>query len=485
MWSSRSLKFKLVSSYIICSLILLFVSALGIYAIRSTISDYNHVVTINMPNIEKVLALKVEVKDIHSILLQMSLPGNDSKELSRLHGKFDDAMAKFETIDKEYQAIPFADGEAEVYEQMSIAWKELQKHYQESFKILESNDSGKVASFQNLYLGDFQKARHTFFKSLDNLISFHHQQSTTWVAKATAVGEESTLINIVLAISGTLFSLIFGFILANSLSKSIRSLSDDLARGADELKGASHQVSTVSQTLSQNSSESASSLEEVVASLEEITSMVNKNAEDSKTASNFSSECQAVAQHGEKEVKNLMISMNEIFESSKKINDIINVIDDIAFQTNLLALNASVEAARAGEQGKGFSVVAEAVRTLALRSADAAKDITSLIKDTTAKVESGNRIAANSEKALLEIKKNIDKIVDINSAIANASQEQASGVSQIQMAVTQIDKTTQTNASASEEASASAEEMAAQAEQMQVIAFDLRKVIQGNQNIAA
>jgi methyl-accepting chemotaxis protein len=207
--------------------------------------------------------------------------------------------------------------------------------------------------------------------------------------------------------------------------------------------------------------------------------MVKLNAENAKQAASLSQAGTKSAEEGETEIRNLIQSMTEISHSSKKIEEIINVIDDIAFQTNLLALNAAVEAARAGEQGKGFAVVAEAVRNLAQRSASAAKDITVLIKDSVSKIEGGSKAADTSGSVLKNIVTSIKKVTDLNQEIASACSEQANGIGQISKAMNELDSSTQQNAAASEEVAASAEEMSSQASFLQGLVRDLTVVVEG------
>ncbi len=236
--------------------------------------------------------------------------------------------------------------------------------------------------------------------------------------------------------------------------------------GANEVSTASEQVAQGNANLSQRTQEQASSLEEVASSMEEMTGTVSQNADNAQQANQLAIGAREQADAGGVVVGRAMAAMSEINNSSKKIADIIGVIDEIAFQTNLLALNAAVEAARAGEQGRGFAVVATEVRNLAGRSATAAKEIKALIKDSVAKTQDGTKLVDESGHALSEIVKAVKKVSDIVAEIAAASREQSEGINQVNKALLQMDDMTQQNAALVEQAAAAAEAIEAQSQEL-------------------
>ncbi|WP_393999898.1 methyl-accepting chemotaxis protein [Luteimonas sp. WGS1318] len=226
---------------------------------------------------------------------------------------------------------------------------------------------------------------------------------------------------------------------------------------------ASSEIASGNNDLSRRTEQQAANLEETAASMEELTSTVRQNADHARQANQLAIGAANVASQGGDVVSQVVTTMADIEKSSRKIGDIISVIDGIAFQTNILALNAAVEAARAGEQGRGFAVVASEVRTLAQRSAQAAKEIKGLIDDSTSKVSDGAALAGQAGKTMGEIVASVQRVTDIMSEIAAASQEQASGIEQVNQTITQMDETTQQNAALVEEASAAARSMEEQA----------------------
>jgi methyl-accepting chemotaxis protein len=236
----------------------------------------------------------------------------------------------------------------------------------------------------------------------------------------------------------------------------IRTAAIEVQRGADE-------ISAGNSSLSQRTEQQASSLEETASSMEEMTSSVRQTADNASAANQLAAAARSQAETGGAVVGTAMRAMADINSSSKKIADIIGVIDEIAFQTNLLALNAAVEAARAGEQGRGFAVVASEVRNLAGRSATAAKEIKALIEDSVVKVESGSLLVTQSGQTLEEIVISVKKVSDIVAEMAAASREQSSGIEQVNRAVMQMDEMTQQNAALVEQATAASQSMAGQA----------------------
>ncbi len=242
----------------------------------------------------------------------------------------------------------------------------------------------------------------------------------------------------------------------------LRKMLEEVGAGADQIDTGAQQIASSSQALSEGAAQQASSLEEISSSLEEMSSMTERNADNCRQASTLSEECMRSGDKGQSEMTEMSTAMSEIKTSSAEISKIIKVIDEIAFQTNLLALNAAVEAARAGEAGKGFAVVAEEVRNLAMRSAEAAKNTSAMIEESSKRADNGVNIAQRVGEALEEIVGNTQKVSSLIGEISAASSEQAEGIGQINQGVSDLDRVTQQNAGNSEELASNAEQTAAQ-----------------------
>lgn len=254
-----------------------------------------------------------------------------------------------------------------------------------------------------------------------------------------------------------------------ALNATIDKLTDivmQIKAAAEQVNSAASEISSGSGDLAQRTQQQASSLEETAASMEELTGTVRQNSENAKNANNLAAQARSVAEEGGKVANDAVSAMGNIEHSSQKISEIIGVIDEIAFQTNLLALNAAVEAARAGEAGKGFAVVASEVRSLAGRSASASKEIKTLINESSQEVKSGSALVTQAGKTLGEIVTSVKMVADIIGDIAVASQEQATGISEVSSAVTQMDEMTQQNAALVEENEAAASSLVDQARQL-------------------
>jgi len=274
---------------------------------------------------------------------------------------------------------------------------------------------------------------------------------------------------------------------ANSTIETLTDVAAKIQGSAESVRTGAGEISRGNLDLSQRTEKQATSLDRTSASMQEMTSSVQDNADNAQNANQLAKEASQQAALGGSVVANAVAAMTEINESSRRISDIIGVIDEIACQTNLLALNASVEAARAGEQGRGFAVVASEVRNLAGRSATAAKEIKDLILDSTGKVAEGSRLVNESGETLEGIVQRVDEVASIIGKIAGASQQQADGIVQVSDAITQLEELTQQNAALVEEAASASESLRSQADSMTEVAgfFNVANSTDGNARAAA
>ncbi|MCR5885956.1 methyl-accepting chemotaxis protein [Rhizobacter sp. J219] len=261
--------------------------------------------------------------------------------------------------------------------------------------------------------------------------------------------------------------------MTQQLSRSLQTVQ----QSSSQIQNASTEIASGNQDLSVRTEQTAGNLQKAASSMEQLTGTVRQSADSARQANQLAASAAEVAQRGGSVVSQVVSTMDEINASSKKIADIIGVIDGIAFQTNILALNAAVEAARAGEQGRGFAVVASEVRSLAGRSAEAAKEIKSLIGASVEKVEAGSRLVADAGATMSEIVGSVQRVSDIIGEISSAASEQSQGIGQVNDAVTQLDQMTQQNAALVEQSAASAESLEEQARQLAhvVSTFQLRR----------
>jgi methyl-accepting chemotaxis protein len=341
---------------------------------------------------------------------------------------------------------------------------------------LAENDDEAISKL----LSEADPAMDKWQDLLNEAVTLQNEHNEEFSAEAANASSTTLVIIIFLGALSIILGAAIAVIVTRSITKPINRIADSLAEGAQQVASASNQLSSSSQQLAEGNAEQASSIEETSSTLEESASMVQQNSENTKQAAQLAAQTKAASDKGNAEMQEMMDSMSEIKKSSDQISKIIKVIDEIAFQTNILALNAAVEAARAGDAGMGFAVVAEEVRNLAQRSAQAAKDTAAIIESNIELSEKGVNVAKRVGESLNEITVQAKKVNELMDEIAAASQEQSQGISQINKAISQMEQVTQQNAASAEESASASEELSAQAQNLRDIVQQLVYLVNGS-----
>ncbi|HTH10574.1 methyl-accepting chemotaxis protein [Acidovorax sp.] len=485
------------------SLLLLFAAALfGISRLNQALNTYQTTVAQSFEH-ERMAAsmlndFKVQVQEWKNVLLR----GKDPAQLTRYWTAFEKReQAIGEQARKLLAALPPGEARERVH-QFSQAHERMGAAYRKGFEAFQAADHDAQAGDKAVAGMDREPSQ-----LLDQAGTLIAKASSEVAERAAAAAQRATTISLVVMLVvcalGIAGAIAFSRTVVNPLDNAVRvsqavaggdltvarqvrgkdeialllnalhdmqqSLSrvvSDVRSNADSVAAASTEIAQGNNDLSARTEQQASALEETSASMEELSSTVQANAENARTANQLALSASTVAAQGGDVVAEVVTTMKGINDSSKKIADIISVIDGIAFQTNILALNAAVEAARAGEQGRGFAVVASEVRSLAGRSADAAKEIKALIHASVERVEQGTTLVDKAGATMNEVVSAIRRVTDIVGEISAASSEQSAGVAQVGEAVMQMDQATQQNAALVEQSAAAADSLKVQAQQL-------------------
>ncbi|QBE65190.1 methyl-accepting chemotaxis protein [Pseudoduganella lutea] len=506
MLNRLSIRTRLIATMAILGLLIAVTGTVGIYGVHSVNAALEQTYSNQMASAQAVAAAKAQLMRAR-LVQDRAVFHPESAEVPALLKRAGEFVAKSDTAWKEYLALPLEAAEQALSDKVAATRKDLiDKGLHALAQALRDGDAARV---DHLAMHDMQKLFSAYSDASDELdehlthlaqSNFKESQRLYGTVMALSIGAVVAGIVLIFVACATLMRAIMGPLRESlehfdamaagdlsrridttrhdemgTLMKGLASMQDKLAEtvrtvreGSGSIAVASNEIADGNMDLSRRTEQQAASLEETASSLEELTSTVRQNADNARQANTMAVSASQVAQQGGQIVARVIDTMGAITTSSRKIEDIIAVIDSIAFQTNILALNAAVEAARAGEQGRGFAVVASEVRTLAQRSAAAAKEIKTLIAESVASVETGSTLVGQAGNTMDEIVTGIARVADIMAEIQTATAEQSSGIDLINDAVTQMDQVTQQNAALVEEAAAAAgalQEQAATLEQ--------------------
>ena len=352
----------------------------------------------------------------------------------------------------------------------------------QSFKgVLHESQEGKATEAFKMVQEKMLPAFIAVDAVLEKLSAFNQDNLVTVSSRsAVAVGTGRTSVIIGLP-TAVLVGILLSWFIIRSITRELRQTAHFLTEGASQVAAAAAQISATSQTLAEGASEQAAALEETGASLEEMSSMTRRNADNAQTARDAAMHTRHAADAGAEKMKTLLAATESIKAASEDITKILKVIDEIAFQTNILALNAAVEAARAGDAGAGFAVVADEVRSLAQLCATAARETTEKIEDSATKSHQGAQLSTEVAGSFMEIRTKARELDELVAEIAAASKEQSQGVGQVNTAIIEMDKVTQSNAASAEESASASEELNAQAESLKEAVASLQQLVGGSQ----
>ncbi len=475
MFKHMNLSRKFISGFLVTAFFTLVVGVLGISNAGSVNGMLNNLYENNLIPIKDVANANMQ-SIYHNRGLYDYIIETDKAGMDRIAKTMDEHEAKMQELLAKYGKTQLTDPEKQALQQANNQWP---AYLAAARKVMAFSYEGKNVEAMAVMQGEATTAFQAYDDTLSKIVDINDVLGKKAYDDSDTAYFSARRIMLGLIAVALVLSVGLGVFLTRSITLPINRIVDNLNASAGQVAAASLQISSASHALAADTSQQAAALEETASALEEMATMTRQNADNAEQAHSLSRETNVVVKQYDESMQQLMASMSEISKASEATAKIIKTIDEIAFQTKLLALNAAVEAAQAGEVGAGFAVVADEVRNLAMRAAEAARNTAMLIEGTVKKVEDGSKIVTRAKGVFTDVGESATKVSTLVGDISSASGEQASGVEQINRAITELDSVVQKNAANSEESAAASEELSAQAAQMKVVVAELMALISG------